>query len=175
MAIPFIPNEGLSGIMAVLWSHLIAGGDSCKVRLFKLPIVYSPSLHWTDFTECDFAGYAPRNLPTPTDQGLGVFPIDTWRFPTITWDLWGLPGQTVWGYWIDCIPPLTGQRTVLWAQQFGTPFAFVNVFDLFPLILTPGLVQGPYCPPAAARPGWRKLQEESHFYRDEKPGEDEVE
>ena len=48
---------------------------------------------------------------------------------------------SAWGYWVDCIDPITGLRALLWCQQWDQFFSWLAVGQNYPLNLSLGLGQ----------------------------------
>jgi len=141
--VPIIPTQGKHGLMAATLSAIMLGANTSRVHLFTNP--YTPDLTTTpaSFTEAAFAGYAPIALPLAIDHGIDGSGDDDWYFNSIAWTAsgGGLP-ETIYGYWIDYVNPVTSALSILWCQRFDTPFAFIHAGDTLPLILTIGGTQG---------------------------------
>jgi hypothetical protein len=138
-----ITYEGYSAIMSAIMSQIMGGRNNCRIRLFQnnfTPVVTST---WSSFVESTIVGYASLPFPAGVDIGLNPSGVDVWQFSAVTFGPFSPSSQIIYGYWIDWINPLTALRQMLWCHLFDSPFAWVFPGQTMPIVLTPGLNQGP--------------------------------
>lgn len=144
---PVIPLAGLATYSDILMLWISGGANNATINLYA-------NDYWPDFTTSldNFepttnAGLGPQPLPTATRVGLDVVGRFDWTFPNVIFTIAAGPyPANVWGYWVQCADPYTGEIGLLWAQRFPTGYSFntlgsslpVNVFQSFGV-----------CPPSA--------------------------
>jgi hypothetical protein len=102
---------------------------------------YYPDLATTagDFDDCFAPGLVAQPLSAAIDQGVDGNGRDIRLFATMNFRAAaGTFPVIAYGYWVDCISPLTGLRTLLWYQRWDVPFGWYAVGQNYPLNLTLG-------------------------------------
>jgi len=141
MSNPIVTYEGYSGLMGGCVRSFASGANSSRIRLFQNNIYPTKNNVWSDFQECDFAGYVAIPVPAANDQGLTPLFIDIWRFAKVNFVMSALPTQICYGWWVDWVNPLSSLRQSLWCQRFDSPFLFSAPGTTLPITLTPGFSQ----------------------------------
>ena len=139
--LPVIPAAGLRTMSdLVIWA-MQQPAVNAQISLFTNFYQPSPTTTLADLTSPTAAGLEGRSLPIPTYSGLNVDGRTVWTWPATVFTATGpgLPVQ-VWGYYVSCIDPITGQPGLLWAQRLVHSFGFVNPGDHLdlPLVLSTG-------------------------------------
>lgn len=128
-----IPDQGKQ-VFAGLLSSL---SNVWRIRLYKSNTDPVHTTVMSDFTECNYSGYASITLTAPsvaaTPDGSGRI-IITWA--QVTFVKSGATGNDVYGYYVD-----QGSSLLLWAERAATaPLSMQNDGD--EILITPKL--GPF-------------------------------
>lgn len=112
------------------------------IMLFQNDIVPDPNGDATQFTECDFTGYAAKVLALANTAPMSINPEGDYyvAFPHFFWASTGTTvSNSIYGFWVS--GEVMGEAdTVIWAHRFETPFQMVGPPDL--LIVEPRLILG---------------------------------
>lgn len=141
MWLPQIPLAGLkTEIDMFLWA-LAQPAIATRLHLFTNQVWPDSATVLTDFVEATAPGLTEQSVPLPVSvlpDGYGRW-VATW-VPIVYTSLGGGLPESVQGWWLDALDPLTSARGLLWAQRLPTPFAFLVAGDVFsvPLQLSLG-------------------------------------
>jgi hypothetical protein len=105
---------------------------------------YQPTSESTlaSFTPPMAAGLAAQALGAPIRGLVNPFGRAVWSWPTALFTAVGagLP-VLVWGYYVYCTDPWTGQPGLLWAQRLVTGFGFTTAGQTLPIPLATSFAQ----------------------------------
>jgi hypothetical protein len=140
MSAPIIPATS-----KIAWSHLLGytmiGGNitqalaAARVHLWTGFVVPALGITNANLIELAVPGYSAQALAGPVTysvdwQGNGLVTFKTVNFTGFTG---GLPCNAL-GFFVDYLDPVTGLTALLWAQQWDSPFVWLNSGNNYPLV-----------------------------------------
>lgn len=144
---PVIPNAGLQTYSDIVIGWISGGLHDAKIHLYQNDYFVVPGSVLSDFVEATNPGLTGKPLPVPVQFGLDLNGRFDWIFPTVTFTITAGPFPAyAFGFWVDCLDPITGLTGLLWAQRFPTGVAFHASGDAVPVNMFQSFGQ---CPPDA--------------------------
>lgn len=140
--LPVIPWAGVQTWSDLAMWQLIQPLTGAKVSLFTN--FYQPESQsaLANFTAPTAGGLLPIQLPTPTRLPVDNCGRARWQFPNIVFTATG-PGlpEMIWGYYVYCRDPWTGQAGLLWAQRLINAWGFVSAGQQLSIPLSTSFAQ----------------------------------
>lgn len=139
---PVIPYCGRAGFADLAVGSLRAGANSSRVSIFGNDFWPTDSSTLANFVGLTATGLTSQPLPATTTFGFNAGGRAIWQFATINFTAAGSGLPAVgYGYWVDCIDPITSTRVLLWYQRWDQPFAWLAPGNNYPLNLSLGGTQ----------------------------------
>ena len=134
--LPVVPTAGVQTWADLAMWALRLPGVVGQVSLYTNEYQPVGSTTLADFDTPSAPGLQTQNLGIPIRGGInpGGRSIWTWPLNTFVAAGGGLPVQ-IWGYYVSCTDPWTGQPALLFAQKFINSFGFINPGDSLPVPL----------------------------------------
>lgn len=122
---PRIPFAGLQTYSDIVMAWIGGGAHHAKIHLFANDFWPNNATVLADFIEATNPGLTAQPTPAATPVGIDVVDRYDWTFAAVTFTVSGGPyPAAVYGYWIDCDDPVTGQTGLLWFERFPSGIAF---------------------------------------------------